>query len=67
MTREEAAEHLIDLVAEYVENHYPLEYLVGYESGRRPDQVQCLLLVQALKVYDKTRAVERLVPLLNRK
>lgn len=48
MTREKAAELLADTVAEYVENHFPLQYLTGEQGGGVPDEDNAKELQNAL-------------------
>lgn len=43
-----ALKYLASLVAEYVENGYPLSYLVGNEAGDWPDSKEVAKLMVAL-------------------
>lgn len=58
MTKKEAREILTEMVADYVTNGYPMEYLVGDDqryatSSTRPDPHWLRKLADALYVLDR--------------
>lgn len=59
MTEDEAYDYLVECVADYIGNKYPLVYITGFDRGG-PDPVHVAKLREALELTGWTQIAERL-------